>query len=127
MTGEISKLAKYVSLLYFIITVILGVWFFLSPESWNALTGWPEEIASGRIVGAAFVAFAIGALLAYRAKSWEEIRILVMVLIIWTLLAVVGMLWNIATMTLPVAAWLMVGLAAVFLILFLYVYFKAKK
>ncbi len=127
MTGEISKLARYVLLLYFIATVIFGVWFFLSPESWNSLTGWPEEIAAGRMVGAAFTALAIGSFLAYRAKSWEQIQIFVMLIIIWALLAVVGMLWNIATQTLPVAAWLMSGLAAVFLILFLYIYYQAKK
>jgi len=127
MTGEISKLARYVFLLYFVVALILGVWFFVSPESWNSVTGWPEEISAGRMEGAATMALAIGSLLAYRAKSWEQVQIFVVLIIIWALLSAVGMLWNIATRTLPVAAWLTAGLAALFLILFFYVYYQAKK
>jgi len=127
MTGAISKSSRFVLLLYFIIALIVGVWFFFAPQLWNAVTGWPSEIASGRMLGAACVALAIGALLAYRAKSWEQIEIFVLLIIIWGVMSVVGMLWNILTMTLPFAAWFMDGLAALFLLLFCYVYYSGRR
>jgi len=126
-TGDISKSSKFVLLLYFIVALIFGAWFFFAPELWNAITGWPTEIASGRMVGAACIALAIGSFLAYRAKSWEQIQIFVLLIIVWAITSVVGMLWNIMTKTLPIAAWFMAGLAGLFLLLFCYVYYSGRK
>jgi hypothetical protein len=94
LSENISNIARYVFLLAFIVDLIFGVWYFISPESWTALTGWPTETASGRMLGVA---------------------------------GVIGMIWNYATMTLPVAGWFMTGLLALFLILFGYVYYQAKQ
>jgi len=127
LSENISNLARYVFLLAFIVDLIFGVWFFLSPESWVALTEWPSELASGRMLGVAITMLAIGSFMAYRATSWEQVEIYVMMELIWNLLGVIGMLWNYATMTLPIAGWLMTGLLALFLILFGYVYYQAKQ
>ena len=126
MSENISNLARYVFLLHFIATMIFGVWFFLSPESWVTLTGWPTELASGRLLGVALLMSALGGIMAYRATSWEQIEIYVMMELVWNLLGVISMIWSYATMTLPVAGWFMVGLLALFLILFGYVYYQAK-
>jgi hypothetical protein len=79
------------------------------------------------MVGAACIALAIGSFLAYRAKSWEQIQVFVLLIIIWAIMSVVGMLWNIMTRTLPIVAWFMAGLAGLFLLLFCYVYYSGRK
>jgi len=127
MSGELSSLSKYIFLLAFIAQIIFGIWYFVAPETWVTLTGWPSELASGRVLGAACIALAIGGFLAYRATSWDTVEVYVMMQLFWNILGLVAMLWAYFTMTLPVATWLIVGLLALFLILFLFVYMKEKQ
>ncbi len=119
--------AKYIFLLHFILALVFGVWFFLAPELWNEITGWPAEVASGRIVGVALLTMAIGSFLAYRASSWAELEIYLVMELVWNILALIGMIWNYATMVLPIAALLMAGLLALFSVLYLYVYFMLRQ
>ncbi|RDE17112.1 MAG: hypothetical protein C4K47_00120 [Candidatus Thorarchaeota archaeon] len=128
MPGEISKLAKYIFLLFFIVTLIFGVVWFFAPEYWNSISGWPSEIASGRIVGMAVLVMAIGSILAFRASSWQQVELYVIMALLFNFLGVVGMLWNVLTMpTLPWIAWVLIGLNALFGVLYLYIYFTQKK
>lgn len=127
MSENISNLARYVFLVHFIVLLIFGVWYFVSPESWAALTGWPTETAAGRMLGAAFIMMAVGGIMGYRATSWEQVELFVTIEIVWNLLGIIGMIWNYATMTLPVAGWLMTGLLVIFLLLYVYVYYNAKQ
>jgi hypothetical protein len=122
-----DRIAKYIFLLHFILALIFGVWFFLAPESWNEITGWPPEVASGRIVGVGLLTMAIGSFLAYRASSWAELEIYLVMELVWNILALVGMLWSYVTMALPPAALLMAGLLALFSVLYLYVYFMLRQ
>ena len=126
MSGALSNLAKYIFLFTFLIQIVFGVWYFIAPESWSTLTGWPLELGAGRVLGAAIMALALGSLLAYRAASWEQVELFVIMQILWNILGLVAMLWAYATMTLPIATWLIVGLLALVLILFIYVYYKEK-
>ena len=126
MSGELSNLAKYIFLFVFLIQIVFGVWYFIAPESWSTLTGWPLELGAGRVLGAAIMALALGSLLAYRAASWEQVELFVIMQILWNILGLVAMLWAYATMALPLATWLIVGLLALVLILFIYVYYKEK-
>ncbi|MGY5881331.1 MAG: hypothetical protein RTV31_13850 [Candidatus Thorarchaeota archaeon] len=127
MSGELSSLSKYIFLLAFIAQIIFGVWFFIAPESWVTLTGWPTETASGRVLGGACIALAIGGLFAYQATSWEKVEIYVMMQLFWNIFGLIAMLWAYFTMTLPMATWLIVGLLGLFLVLFLYVYMQEKQ
>jgi hypothetical protein len=126
LSGEVSKFSKYIFLLAFITQIIFGVWFFVAPESWSALTGWPLELSAGRVLGAAIMVLALGGLLAYRATSWDKVELFVIMQVLWNLLGLIAILWAYATMTLPVATWLIVGLLGLFLILFIYVYYQEK-
>ncbi len=123
VSGELSKLSKYIFLFHFFVALVFGVIWFAAPEFWNTLTGWPSEIASGRIVGMATIMLAIGCLFGYRATSWEQVEILVIMELIFNILGAIGMVWNIiAIPTLPVVAWLLIGLMGLFAVLFLYVF-----
>jgi len=126
MSGEIPSFAKYIFLLGFIVSLVFGVWYFLSPESWSAITGWPIETAAIRILGSLLLMLSVGAILAFRATTWKEVELYVLMVIVWTLLGTIGMLWNMLSMTLPVIGWLNTGLTAMFLVLYLYVYYRCK-
>lgn len=127
MSGELSSITKYIFILTFIVQIIFGVWFFVSPESWVTLTGWPNEVNSGRVLGAVTIALALGAFLAYRATSWEQVELFVIMQLLYNLLGLVAMLWNYATVALPVAGWLIIGLLALYLVFYLFVYYKKKQ
>ncbi|MHA1950320.1 MAG: hypothetical protein ACW987_10640 [Candidatus Thorarchaeota archaeon] len=47
--------------------------------------------------------------------------------LLWNILGLVAMLWNYVTMTLPVAALLIMGIFAVYLVFYIYVYYQAKQ
>ncbi|MFW9805064.1 MAG: hypothetical protein ACFFAX_14335 [Promethearchaeota archaeon] len=126
MSGELPSYARYIFLLGCIASLIFGAWYFLSPESWSDLTGWPLEISTTRVLGAILLSYVLGAFLAYRAESWKDVKIYVLMSIIWTLLGAIGILWNMAVMTLPIAGWLTTGLLVMFLILYLYVYMQLR-
>ena len=127
MSGELSSTAKYIFLLTFIVQIIFGVLFFVAPETWIALTGWVDEPSTGRILGAAIIALALGGLLAYRKTTWEQVELFVIMQLLYNILGLVGMLWNYFTMALPMASWLIIGLLALYLVFYLYVYYQAKQ
>ncbi|MFW9809970.1 MAG: hypothetical protein ACFFE6_11400 [Candidatus Thorarchaeota archaeon] len=127
MSGEIPSYARYIFLLGCIVSLIFGAWFFISPESWSDITGWPPEPSTARVLGAILLSYVLGAFLAFRAESWKEIEIYVLMSIIWTLLGTIGMVWNMAVMTLPIASLLTTGLLVMFLILYLYLYMQLRR
>ncbi len=127
MTSEISAISKYIFLLHFIVSLILGAFWFFLPEYWSSLLDWPVEYAAGRIVGMATLMMAVGSIMAYRKTTWDQIEIYVVMELIFNILGAIGMIWNVVTIALPVVTWLIIGLLALFSVLFLYVFFTAKK
>ncbi len=123
---EVPVIAKYVFLLHFIVALVFGAFWFLMPEYWNTLTGWPNEVASGRVVGMASLVMAVGSLLAYQKATWEQVEIYVIMELVFNILGAIGMIWNMLVMTLPIVGWVLVGILALFSVLFLYVFFTAK-
>lgn len=126
MSGEISNIAKYVFLLHFIVALVFGAFWFLLPEYWTTLTGWPVEYASGRIVGMATLMMGIGSFFAYRKTTWDQVEIYVIMELVFNILGAIGMIWNMLTMTLPIIGWALTGLLGLFAVLFLYVFFTAR-
>jgi len=124
--AEVPVIAKYVFLLHFIVALVFGAFWFLMPEYWNTLTGWPNEVASGRVVGMASLVMAVGSLLAYQKATWEQVEIYVIMELVFNILGAIGMIWNMLVMTLPIVGWVLVGILALFSVLFLYVFFTAK-
>jgi hypothetical protein len=124
MSSGISNIAKYVFLLHFIVTLIFGAFWFLLPEYWSTLSGWPIEYAAGRMVGMAALMMAVGSFLAYQKTTWDQVEIYVMMELVFNILGAVGMLWNVFTVSLPIIAWALIGLLCLFAVLYLYVFFK---
>ncbi|MHA2208220.1 MAG: hypothetical protein ACXABV_03540 [Candidatus Thorarchaeota archaeon] len=126
MSGEIPSYAKYIFLLGFITAMIFGVWAFLSPESYSAITGWPLESASTRLVGSFLITFGFAAILAFRATSWKEVELYVLMIIMWTILGSIAMVWSTLVVPLPIIGWLLTGLLMMFFVLYLYVYMQGR-
>ncbi|MHA2352671.1 MAG: hypothetical protein ACXABX_06085 [Candidatus Thorarchaeota archaeon] len=126
MSGEIPSYAKYIFLLGFITSFVFGVWSFLSPESYSAITGWPDEPTASRLVGSFLIMLGIAAILAYRATSWKEIELYVLMIILWTILGSIALIWSTLVVPLTIIGWLLTGLLVVFLVLYLYIYISCK-
>jgi hypothetical protein len=124
--ADLPDMVKYIFLLHFIVALIFGAFWFLLPEYWSVVSGWPVEYASGRMVGMASLVMAIGSFLAYRMTTWEQVEIYVFMELTFNILGAIGMLWNLFTVTLPVIAWAFVGLLVMFSVLFLYVFITVR-
>ena len=126
---EISNILKYTFLLHFIVSIIFGFVFFLIPEFYSDAVGWPfNDPAATRGLGSAFIGFAITSLFGYMAGSWEEVKIVVIGEIVFTLFGLLSMVWMIMVhATIPaLLGWLYALIFAVFFVLFLYSYLTAK-
>jgi hypothetical protein len=126
MSGELPSFAKYIFLLGFIVSLIVGVWSFLSPDTWSTITDWPAENSSVRLIGSFLIMLAVAAVLAYRARTWKEVEIYVFIIIIWTFIATVGMVWSIMTEALSIIGWYLTGLLVLFFALYVFVYYKCR-
>jgi hypothetical protein len=127
---EIPKILKYIFLLHFIVCMIFGFLFFLSPEFYVDATGWPFlDPAAGRVMGSGFIGFGVAALLGYRAATWEEVKIIVIADIVWGSFGTISMIWMmILHSTIPVLyGGIDLLLIAVFTLLYLYSYYVATK
>ena len=122
----ISNSLRYTFLINFIVCLIFGVLFFLSPEYVATATGWPfVDPTAGRIMGSMFLGWAFASLFGYRATDWSEVKIIVIGTIIWCLFGTVSMIWMMVIHpTIPVlVGGFYVFLMVLFFILFLYAYF----
>jgi hypothetical protein len=119
---------KYTFLIHFIVSIVFGFVFFLIPEFYSDVVGWPFlDPAAARGLGSAFIAFGITSLFGFRAASWEEVKLVVIGEIVFTLFGLLSMVWvMVVYTTIPaLLGWLYALLFALFFVLFLYSYFTA--
>jgi hypothetical protein len=77
-----------------------------------------------RLVGAGLLAFATSSALAYRQKSWEKVKIIVIMEIVFGILSTLAMIWGLITGALPVSDWSNVVILGGFAIAFIVFYFR---
>ena len=123
---EIKTITKYTFLINFLIGILFGLTLFVIPEMYFNLTGWPQEVYLARVAGPFFVAVAIGALLAFRESDWERVEIFVYMCLILNCLGLVGSVWGMLIMTLPVIGWAYTGIWAFLFLLYIFVYYIQK-
>ncbi len=124
---EIPKIVNYAFLISMITSIVYGAWFFLAPETWNSLTGWPSELAAGRTLGATILAIGLASVFAFRAKTWKEVEVFALFIMFWAIFGTIAMVWAYATMTLPWQAWINVAILLILLIMLGYGYSQARK
>ena len=123
---EISKFLKMSFLIDGLVALVYGLVMLLIPDMHAAAFVFPYEEFADRYIGALFLGFAVGNLLAYRASTWENVEFVVVMNITFLLIVTVIILYSIAVAILPIIGFLQVGLSCFLLILFLYGYYEAK-
>ena len=102
MEKQISLGLKYTFLVHGIVALVIGLIGLLIPQLYgNLMTLTVLEPEIHRLVGAALLAFAIGSLLAYTERTWDGVRIVVLMEIVWTVLGTLVILWGVIFAGLP--------------------------
>ena len=119
MNTQTSKGLRITLLVYAIYSLVYGLIHVISPEMVGA-----KDPAIERVFGAAVLAFALGAGLAYLEKEWDKVKIAVVIQVAWMILYTITMAWGILTGGIIAAAWPPTIIGAVFAILFLVFYIR---
>jgi len=119
MNTQTSKGLRITLLVYAIYSLVYGLIHVISPEMVGA-----KDPAIERVFGAAVLAFALGAGLAYLEKDWDKIKISVLMQVAWMILYTITMAWGILTGGIIAAAWAPTIVGAVFAILLLVFYLR---
>jgi len=122
MNGQTSKGLRIVLLVYTIYFVVFGLLHVVSPELMMA-----KDPAVERVLGAAFLAFALGAGLAYLERDWDRVKIVVLVQVAWMILYTITMAWGILDGGIAVEAWIPTIIGAVFAVLLMTLYIRKKR
>lgn len=118
---------KTTFLIHFIITGIVGVQHVVAPRWWTDLAGMEIAITvTWRVIGAAVIGFAVSSWFAYKAELWEQVRIVVIMEIVWSVIAAVVITWGIVVEGAPPLEWLNVALLTGFTFLFTFYFLKMK-
>ena len=123
---EISKFLKMSFLIDGLVAVVYGLVMLLIPEMHANFFVFPYEEFADRYIGALFLGFGVGNILAYRASTWENVEFVVYMNLSFLVIGIGVVLYSMAMTILPVAAFMQVGLSLFLLILFLYGYYEAK-
>ena len=122
MNNQISRGLRITLLVYAIYSIVYGLIHIISPETVGAI-----DPAIERVLGAAVVAFALGAVLAYLAKEWNKVKISVFMQAAWMILYTITMVWGLLTKEIISMAWPPAIIGAVFAGLFTIFYISEEK
>ncbi len=112
-------------LVHAILGAIFGILYLLIPETWGNLIGWPiQEPVAYRLIGAAILGFAASSWFAYHEVPWENVKIVVEMEMVWTILGTLVMLWGLLLAGLPTIGWVNAVILGGFAVAFGFFYFR---
>ncbi|MHA1908981.1 MAG: hypothetical protein ACW98Y_16895 [Candidatus Thorarchaeota archaeon] len=124
---EISKFLKMSFLIDALIAIVYGLVMLVIPDIHANLMGFPYEEFADRMIGALFIGYGAGNLLAWlKASTWDQVELVVIMNLVFLMIGLGVMIYCIALAILPVMALLQTGLFILLLVLFLYPYYEAK-
>ena len=127
MNKQVSPGLRITFLLHFIAGAIFGLIYLLIPEAWGNLVHWPvKDVAFVRLVGAAVLGYATGSWFAYKATAWEQVKIVVQMEIVWTILGTLVTLWALIFAGLPVFGWVNAIVLGAFAVAFTFFYLRER-
>ena len=127
MNKQVSPGLRITFLLHFIAGAIFGLIYLLIPEAWGNLVHWPvKDVAFVRLVGAAVLGYATGSWFAYKATAWEQVKIVVQMEIVWTILGALVTLWALIFAGLPTFGWVIAILLGTFAAAFTVFYLRER-
>ena len=129
MALDVEKEIKITFIVGFIITIIYGLWFLISVESWVAATNWPYlDPVAGRTLGSIFTALAIVLLKAFKeADEWERIENIVLFMALFCILGAIMSIYCQIAFSLPPANIINIILLIVLAILNTHIYIQKRK
>ncbi len=122
MKGQTSKGLRIAILVYAIWWAVYGLLHVVSPELVGAI-----DPAIERVFGATILALALGAGLAYLERTWDRVKIPVMVLAAWVILYTITMAWGILVGGITADAWIPTIIGAVFSALLVALYIREER
>ncbi len=122
MKDQTSKGLRIVLLIYTIYSAIYGLLHVVSPELVGA-----KDPAIERVLGAAVLAFTLGALLAYLERAWDKARIAILIQAIWMILYTSFMDWGILVGGIDAMDWPPTIIGLIFAILLTTFYIREVK
>jgi len=94
---------------------LVGVQHLLAPRLWTDLAGMQiVETVTWRVIGAALIGFAVGSWLAAQEETYNRVRTLVVMQVIWTTVAAATIAWGILFEGIPPLEWLNVAVLGAF-------------
>ncbi len=121
MNGQTSKGFRILLLVYAIYSLLYGLIHVISPELVGA-----KDPAIERVLGAAVVAFALGAGWAYFEKTWSSVKIVALVQAVWMILYTVTLGWGILAGGITPDAWPPTIIGAIFAVLLTVFYIREE-
>jgi hypothetical protein len=125
MEKNISSGLKTTFLVHVIVGLIFGLGMLLFPQAWSALGVSVKEPEMYRLVGAAILGYTASSWWAYKETSWEKVKIVVQMEIVWTILATLVILWGLIFAGLPAVEWVNAIIMACFAAAFSFFYSRA--
>ena len=108
------------------VSLLFGIVFYFVPGIWADLVNWtPYDENITRLLGAAVLAIGVMSWLAYRADTWEEVRIPVQFEIVFTVSGALIGLYAYFVSGAPLFIWVPIIVMVVFGVLWIYFYRQA--
>ena len=126
--GGVTKGLKSLFIIHGIVSLVSGAMLLFVPFTWAKSMQWelldPEPM---RVIGAFTLALAVKDLFGFLAKQWSEVRIVVLLEVVWTFLATICFLRIVLLGLAPATFWVMVFLFAAFFVAWTFFYIKYRK
>ena len=95
MEKEYSKILKYVFLVHFIVAIAFGLGYFFVPDALLDFFEWPvQDFYVVRVLGAAFIGIGASSILGYLTTSWDKVKIIVQMELVWLIFGILGGFWS---------------------------------
>ena len=129
MEFDIEQEIKLNLIIAFIISIIYGLWFLISVESWVAMVNWPYlDPFAGKTIGSIYTALAIILLKAFKERDeWEKIENTLLFLAITSILGIIISIFGMVAYNLPAVAIVNLIIYLVLTILNIHIYIQKRK
>lgn len=125
-TIEYPRGLQLTFLAHTVVALVFALTWLLVPARWASFVNWePFDPAITRLFGAIVLALALSSWLAYRASTWEAVRIKTQLEVALTSLGAVTGLYEIFVGGAPTFMWAPAILLAVFAVAYIYFYRQA--
>jgi|WetSurMetagenome_2_1015567.scaffolds.fasta_scaffold842343_1 hypothetical protein len=122
MNNHTSKGLRITLLVYAIYYVVWGLLHVFFPGFVQA-----KDPPIERILGAAMIAFAFGAGLAYLEKNWDRVKIMILTQAAWMILYTICMALAILEGGISAEAWIPTIIGVIFMVLFITLYMREER